>query len=184
MRQRGDNLVAIFNLDSLGGKSQADIDAGVKTNATLYTVDEGKVLADLMTEVNESYAIGLRQSVVKRTSPGDDDGSFVNAGYGKADGQCGVLPLRRSRVPSGRRRCGARGLRERETDDAGDTRRRATRRSVGVSRRALARLCSGTRSVTCGGFCQGRASSIFLLCGDSRLRDRVLAIGSQLQRRW
>ena len=54
--QRKDNLVAIFNTDSLGGKSQQDIDAGVKTNATLYTVDEGKPLADLMTEVNESYA--------------------------------------------------------------------------------------------------------------------------------
>ncbi|MHB8971843.1 MAG: M28 family metallopeptidase [Pirellulaceae bacterium] len=54
MRQRGDNLVAIFNLDSVGGKSQADIDAGVKTNVTLYTVDEGKALADLMTEVNDS----------------------------------------------------------------------------------------------------------------------------------
>ena len=92
MRQRGDNLVAIFNLDSLGGKSQADIDAGMKTNATLYTVDEGKALADLMTEVNESYAIGLRQSVVKRTSPGDDDGSFVNAGYGKAVVSVGSFP--------------------------------------------------------------------------------------------
>jgi hypothetical protein len=92
MRQRGDNLVAIFNLDSLGGKSQADTDAGVKTNVTLYTVDEGKALADLMVEVNESYAIGLRQSVVKRPSPGDDDGSFVHAGYGKAVVSVGSSP--------------------------------------------------------------------------------------------
>ncbi|MHB8866365.1 MAG: M28 family metallopeptidase [Pirellulaceae bacterium] len=92
MRQRGDNLLAVFNLDSLGGKSQADIDAGAKTNVTLYTVDEGKALADLMIEVNEAYAIGLRQSVVKRSAPGDDDGSFVAAGYGKAVVSLGSFP--------------------------------------------------------------------------------------------
>ena len=92
MRQRGDNLVAIFNLDSLGGKSQADIDAGVKTNATLYTVDEGKSLADLMVQVNEWYELGLRQTVIKRERPGDDDGSFVNAGFGKAIVSVGSYP--------------------------------------------------------------------------------------------
>ncbi len=92
MRQRNDNLVAIFNIDSLGGKSQQDIDAGVKTNTTLYTVDEGKALADLMTEVNESYALGLRQSVVKRPSPGDDDGSFVKAGYNRTVMNLGSFP--------------------------------------------------------------------------------------------
>lgn len=92
MRQRNDNLVAIFNTDSLGGKSQADIDAGVKSNATLYTVDEGKALADLMTEVIESYALGLRQSVTKRQNPGDDDGSFVKAGYKRAIVNVGSFP--------------------------------------------------------------------------------------------
>jgi hypothetical protein len=45
-----------------------------------------------MSEVNESYAIGLRQSVVKRPNPGDDDGSFVNAGYGKAVVSVGSFP--------------------------------------------------------------------------------------------
>ncbi len=92
MRQRQDNLVAVFNTDSLGGKSQQDIDAGVKTNATLYTVDEGKALADLMTHVIETYALGLRQTVVKREHPGDDDGSFVNAGYGRTIMNLGSFP--------------------------------------------------------------------------------------------
>jgi hypothetical protein len=92
MRQHNDNLVAVFNTDSLGGKSQQDIDAGVKTNATLYTVDEGKALADLMTEVIESYAIGLRQSVMKRPNPGDDDGSFVKAGYNRTIMNLGSFP--------------------------------------------------------------------------------------------
>ena len=92
MRQRKDNLVVILNLDSLGGKSQQDIDAGVKTNVTLYTVEEGKFLADLMTEVNESYRLGLHQSTAKRTSPGDDDGSFVKEGYGRAVVNVGSYP--------------------------------------------------------------------------------------------
>jgi hypothetical protein len=92
MRARGDELVAILNTDSLGGKSQEDIDAGRKTNATLYTVDEGKALADLMSEVNEAYQLGLHQLVVKRPGPGDDDGSFVKAGYGRAIANLGSFP--------------------------------------------------------------------------------------------
>lgn len=92
MRQRNDNLIAIFNTDSLGGKSQEDIDAGVKTNATLYTVDEGKEVADLMTEVIKTYDINLRQSVAKRPHPGDDDGSFINAGYNRAIMNLGSFP--------------------------------------------------------------------------------------------
>lgn len=86
--RRGDNLVAIFNLDGLGGKSQEDIDAGVKTNVTMYTTDEGRPLAELMKEVNEVYRIGLRQRIGQRQSPGDDDGSFVNAGY-----RCAVVNI-------------------------------------------------------------------------------------------
>jgi hypothetical protein len=92
MRKRKDNLVGIFNTDSLGGKSQKDIDDGIKSNATLYTADEGKRFADLMTEVNESYSLGLRQTVTKRTSVGDDDGSFVKAGYACAIVNVGSCP--------------------------------------------------------------------------------------------
>ncbi len=92
MRARKDNLVAIINVDSLGGKSQDDLDAKVKSNATLYTVDEGKDLADLMTSVNEWYQLGLRQSVSKRSGPGDDDGSFVKADYGRAIVNVGSYP--------------------------------------------------------------------------------------------
>ncbi len=84
--------MAIINVDSLGGKSQVDIDAKVKSNATLYTVDEGKALADLMNNVNQWYQLGLRQTVAKRTNPGDDDGSFVKAGYGRAIVNVGSYP--------------------------------------------------------------------------------------------
>jgi len=91
-RRRGDNLVAIFNTDGIGGKSQKEIDAGVKTNVTLYTVDEGKPLAELMSEVIRTYGIGLHQRVQKRSGPAGDDGSFVKAGYGRAILNIGSFP--------------------------------------------------------------------------------------------
>ncbi len=91
-RERGDNIIAVFNLDSLGGKSQEDVDAGRKTNFTLYTAPEGERLADLIAEVNEKYKIGLIQRKYQRKSPGDDDGSYVKAGYTAAVANVGSYP--------------------------------------------------------------------------------------------
>jgi len=91
-RARGDNLIAIFNLDSMGGKPQADMDAGRKTNVTLYTKPEGERFADLMAEVNKTYGIGLIQQKYQRQSPGDDDGSYINAGYPMAVANLGSYP--------------------------------------------------------------------------------------------
>ncbi|MDA0744909.1 MAG: M28 family peptidase [bacterium] len=91
-KARGDNLVAIFNLDSMGGKPQADIDAGRKTNVTLYTQPEGERFADLMAHVNTAYNIGLVQQKYLRLRPGDDDGSFINAGYPMAVASLGSFP--------------------------------------------------------------------------------------------
>lgn len=91
-RERGDNLVAIFNLDGLGGKSEAEAAASRKTNVTVYTRPEGEALARLMVEVNEAYGIGLEQRIYQRAAPGDDDGSFVNAGFPAAIGNIGSYP--------------------------------------------------------------------------------------------
>jgi Zn-dependent M28 family amino/carboxypeptidase len=91
-RARGDNIVAAFNIDSLGGKSQEDTDAGRMTNATLYTVPEGRPLAKLMASMNDVYGLGLAQTLQQRTAPGDDDGSFVNAGYGATIMNLGSFP--------------------------------------------------------------------------------------------
>lgn len=91
-KERGDNLVAIFNIDSLGGKSQEDIESGRKTNVTLYTKPEGERFADLMAEVNKTYEIGLIQQKYQRKSPGDDDGSYINAGYPMAVVNVGSYP--------------------------------------------------------------------------------------------
>ena len=91
-KERGDNIVAVFNLDGLGGKSQEDVDAGRKTNSTLYTTSDAEPLADLVAEANEKYKIGLIQKKHKRKSPGDDDGSYVKAGYTNAIANIGSYP--------------------------------------------------------------------------------------------
>ncbi|MHB8996263.1 MAG: M28 family metallopeptidase [Armatimonadota bacterium] len=90
--ERGDNIVAVFNLDSLGRKSTEDHEARVMANVTLYTTPEGERLADLMAQVNDEYAIGLQQGKHQRSAPGDDDGSFVKAGYGAAIASLGSYP--------------------------------------------------------------------------------------------
>jgi hypothetical protein len=91
-KSRGDNIVALFNLDGLGGKSYEDIDNGRKTNVTLYTTPEGERIADMMVMVNKKYKIGLDQRKQQRPSPGDDDGSFINAGFSNAVANIGSFP--------------------------------------------------------------------------------------------
>jgi len=91
-KSRGDNIVAVFNMDGIGAKTAEETAAGKKTNVTAYTEPEGKHLAELMAEVNTKYSIGLEQRTAKRPRPGDDDGSFVLAGYPAAVINIGSLP--------------------------------------------------------------------------------------------
>ena len=91
-KTRGDNIVAVLNLDGLGRGTDADLKAGRKTNVTLFTEPEGERLADLMIEVNKHYRLGLVQTKYKRPGPGDDDGSFVRAGYPAAVANIGSYP--------------------------------------------------------------------------------------------
>jgi hypothetical protein len=91
-KARGDDIVAVFNLDGIGAKPAEQMAAGKKTNVTAYTRPEGKRLAELMAEVNARYSIGLEQRTVERSQPGDDDGSFVLAGYPAAVINIGSWP--------------------------------------------------------------------------------------------
>lgn len=91
-KARGDNIIAVFNLDGIGVKTAEDTAAGKKTNVTAWTEPEGERLAQLMAQVNARYAIGLEQRAEKRPSPGDDDGSFVKAGYPAAVVNIGSWP--------------------------------------------------------------------------------------------
>lgn len=91
-RQRGDNLIAIFNLDGIGVKSDEDRAAGKMTNFTMYTTPQGKQLANLMAEVNRMYEIGLIQEARLQPRPSNDDGSFIKAGYDYAVANVGSCP--------------------------------------------------------------------------------------------
>ncbi len=91
-KERGDNIIAVFNLDGLGGKSQEDTNSKKKTNVTLFTTPEGEKIADLITEVNNKYNIGLIQSKYKRQFPNDDDGSYIKAGIPVAVANIGSFP--------------------------------------------------------------------------------------------
>jgi hypothetical protein len=91
-RQRGERIVAVFNMDSCGRKSYPDTRARRMMNVSLFTTPEGERLADLMAEVNERYGLGLEQSKYQRPAPGDDDGSFVKAGFPAAIMNVGSYP--------------------------------------------------------------------------------------------
>lgn len=91
-RARGDRLVAIYNLDGLSRGTPQDRRDGRPTNVTLYTEDEGEPFADLMAQLNAQYGLGLAQRKQRREGPGDDDGSFVNAGFRHAVLNIGSYP--------------------------------------------------------------------------------------------
>lgn len=89
-RDRGEKIVAVFNMDGLGRKNPQE--AGSMVNVSAFTEPEGERLADLMAAVNDRYAIGLQQRKIKRPGPGDDDGSFVKAGFPAAIINIGSWP--------------------------------------------------------------------------------------------
>lgn len=91
-KARGDNIVAVFNLDGIGVKSPELAAAGKMTNVSAFTAPAGERLAALMDAVNTRFAIGLEQRTVKREKAGDDDGSFVQAGYPAAIVNIGSWP--------------------------------------------------------------------------------------------
>ena len=80
-RERGDNIIAVFNVDSIGRKSDEDHEARVMQQAVLFTEPEGEPLVDLLAQMIERHNLPISQTKTRRERPGDDDGSFVKAGY-------------------------------------------------------------------------------------------------------
>jgi hypothetical protein len=93
-RLRGDNLVAVINLDGVAGKMEPDIQAGRKVNVAHYVVPESKWLADLMSEVNDVYGIGLIQTAIQTETSGSDDQSYIDRGYLSTITNIGCIPYR------------------------------------------------------------------------------------------
>jgi Zn-dependent M28 family amino/carboxypeptidase len=79
IKAAGLNVLAVINMDGIGVKPPEQ--AGHLTNVTRYTTVEGERLADMMAMLNKHHALGLEQSKYRSERPGDDDGSFINAGF-------------------------------------------------------------------------------------------------------
>ena len=79
IKKSGLKVLALINLDAIGAKPPSQ--QGQLTNVTRYSSPEGERLADLMARLNKHHCLGLKQSKYLSDSPGDDDGSFVKAGF-------------------------------------------------------------------------------------------------------
>jgi hypothetical protein len=89
IKAAGENVLALINVDGIGVKSP---DSGSLLNVTRYTTDEGEKLAGLMAWLNEHHELGLVQTSLRSERPGDDDGSFVNAGFPWSVRNAGSIP--------------------------------------------------------------------------------------------
>jgi len=88
---RGDDLIAVLNLDGCAGRSPEDEAADRHPSTAVYGTPEGEQLGDLLAAVNDVYDIGLSQVKLFRQEPANDDGSFVKAGFPAAIGVHGAL---------------------------------------------------------------------------------------------
>jgi hypothetical protein len=79
IKKAGLKVLALINMDGIGVKPPSQ--AGQLTNVTRYTTPEGEKLADMMAMLNNHHNLGLSQSKYLSDSPGDDDGSFIKAGF-------------------------------------------------------------------------------------------------------
>jgi hypothetical protein len=79
IKASGLKVLALINMDGIGVKPPSQ--QGQLTNVTRYTTPEGERLADLMSMLNKHHSLGLKQSKYLSDSPGDDDGSFIKAGF-------------------------------------------------------------------------------------------------------
>lgn len=81
--ENGDQVDAVVNVDSICGRCNRDIMAGHHTMWTLSSTPEGRPLARFVAEAATRHGIPLECHVGER-KVGDDDGSFVKAGFPRA----------------------------------------------------------------------------------------------------
>ena len=79
IKSGGLDVLALINMDGIGAKPPSQ--QGLLTNVTRYTSAEGERLADMLAMLNARHSLGLQQSKYRSDSPGDDDGSFIKAGF-------------------------------------------------------------------------------------------------------
>jgi len=86
------HVTVVLNIDSIGSKSLRDRREGHMVSAVRYTTPEGEALADLISELNGRYAIGLKHSKYRNERPANDEGSFIKAGIAAAVHVTGSAP--------------------------------------------------------------------------------------------
>ena len=114
----GLSVMAVLNLDSLGGKSDDDARAGRKTCVARFTTPEGEAVADLLGSLNESLELDLHYGTHRCERPNDDDGSFVKAGIPAAILLVGSFPYEDPRYHTENDTVGTRGHGKRLSCDA------------------------------------------------------------------
>ena len=90
--EKKENLITVLNVDSLDGKSDADMAAGKMTHMVTYSTDEGRPLAEFVASRADHFTIGLVPDVVFKEKVNDDDGMFINAGYRRTVMNVGSFP--------------------------------------------------------------------------------------------
>lgn len=80
-QKRGDRIIAVMNQDSLCGKSDQAAASGIRTMASAYSTQEGKLLAEFIVSEAAKYNIPITASTAFKAHVNDDDGSFINAGF-------------------------------------------------------------------------------------------------------
>ncbi len=91
-KARGDRIIAVMNQDSICGKSDEDAAAGIKTNVACYSTPEGKKLAEFLVGEAAAYRLPLQVRAAKKEIVGDDDGSFIKAGFARTIMNLGSWP--------------------------------------------------------------------------------------------
>jgi hypothetical protein len=89
---RGDDIVAVLNVDSLDGKSDADSAAGKMGHIVAYSTSEGRPLADIVASCSTRFGVDLDVRLVYKEHVNDDDGMFIEAGYRRTVMNVGSWP--------------------------------------------------------------------------------------------
>lgn len=89
---RGDDIIAVLNVDSLDTKTDEDMAAGKLAHVVAYSTNEGKVLAEFIASCAARHHIDLDVRVVFKQRVNDDDGMFIKAGYRRTVMNTGSSP--------------------------------------------------------------------------------------------
>lgn len=78
---RGDQLLAVLNVDSLDGKPDAEMAAGRKVHVIAHSTEEGRRLAEFIAACAPRHGIDLEVRLAFKEHVNDDDGMFIKAGF-------------------------------------------------------------------------------------------------------